>query len=100
MEARTQPALPLNELNDLKEIMFGLFLKYRDSHFQFEPLWGKCVDALGHACRKLRSLPAYEHSSYSTFSLLYSHLSCMLNFNYTYIVTSKFETLNVRSVSV
>ena len=51
--AKTQPALPLIELNELKSIIFGLFPKYRNSPFQFETLWMKCVDALGHACRRL-----------------------------------------------
>ncbi|KAL5516414.1 hypothetical protein EMCRGX_G001729 [Ephydatia muelleri] len=58
MGAKTQPALPLKELNELKSIIFGLFPKYRNSPFQFETLWMKCVDALGHACRRLRRLPA------------------------------------------
>ena len=55
MGAKTQPALQLNELNS---IIFGLFPKYRNSPFQFETLWIKCVDGLRPCMPRLRRLPA------------------------------------------
>ena len=54
MGFRDEPGLPLNELWELKKTVFNIFPKFWACPVEFEPLWTSCIDALGHACRRLK----------------------------------------------
>ena len=45
--------LPVIELNRLKLILFCKLPKFWSSH-DFEPLWSRCLDSIGHACTRYR----------------------------------------------
>jgi hypothetical protein len=51
---RELPALPLAELNDLKQKMLMQFPKYWNSVQEFESLWLSCTEAIGQAAKALR----------------------------------------------
>ena len=48
------PALPLKELNILKQDIFELFPKYWPNASHFESLWKECADAIGQCCKRLQ----------------------------------------------
>ena len=52
---RDLPGLPVNEVQLLKNQIFTLFPVYWNSPFEFEPVWTRCTESLGQACKRLRS---------------------------------------------
>ena len=52
---REHPALPVAELNQLKDKLFQLFPQYWPNPVEFEPLWRTCGEAVGQVCKRLRS---------------------------------------------
>lgn len=52
---RELPALPLAELNELKQTLLMQFPKYWNSVQEFESLWIICCDAIGQAAKALRA---------------------------------------------
>ena len=52
---REQPALPIKELNDLKQKVFSLFPQFWVNPLDFEATWGLCAEAVGQACKRLRN---------------------------------------------
>ena len=50
---REHPALPIAELNELKQMMLMQFPKYWNSVQEFESLWLICSDAIGQAAKGL-----------------------------------------------
>lgn len=52
---REHPALPVAELNQLKDELFQLFPQYWPNPVEFEPLWRTCGEAVGQVCKRLRS---------------------------------------------
>lgn len=52
--SRELPALPNDELNFLKEVMFDQFSQYWSNPVEFESVWGVCFNAVGQACKRLR----------------------------------------------
>lgn len=48
---RGLPALPLKEMNELKQTMFELFPQYWRTPVEFEALWSKCMEAIGQAAK-------------------------------------------------
>jgi len=46
--------LPTEEFNQLKIAMFKFLPMYHSCPLQFEPDWGKCVIAVGQACKRER----------------------------------------------
>ena len=52
---REHPALPIAELNELKQTMMMQFPKYWNSVQEFERLWLICSDAIGQAAKGLRT---------------------------------------------
>ncbi len=56
MGCRKFPGLPIKELNDLKQTIFGLFPIYWANNAGFESnIWNPCVAAIGQLCKRLRS---------------------------------------------
>lgn len=51
---RDHPGLPVNELSQLKQVLFMQFPQFWPSPIEFEPLWKDCVDSIGQACKRLR----------------------------------------------
>ena len=51
---RDHPGLPVNELSQLKQVLFTQFPQFWPSPIEFEPLWKDCVDSIGQACKRLR----------------------------------------------
>lgn len=49
------PALPPNELNSLKQVMFARFPKYWPNPVLFESVWKDCMEAIGQACKRIRA---------------------------------------------
>ena len=49
------PALPPNELNSLKQVMFAQFPKYWPNPVLFESVWKDCMEAIGQACKRIRA---------------------------------------------
>ena len=43
------PALPQDELNQLKKTIFGLFPKYWPNLVEFEAVWKDCAEAVGQS---------------------------------------------------
>uniref|UniRef100_A0A1X7SGV2 BEN domain-containing protein n=1 Tax=Amphimedon queenslandica TaxID=400682 RepID=A0A1X7SGV2_AMPQE len=55
MGCRDIPALPLNELNELKQTIFSLFPKYWYNQAEFEAkVWNSCTNAIGQLCKRVR----------------------------------------------
>ena len=52
---RELPALPAQELADLKKSMFMQFPQYWRSPVEFEPTWKKCLEAVQQACKRFRN---------------------------------------------
>ena len=52
---RDLPALPAEGLNRLKETLYGLFPKFWENPASFEPLWNTACEAVGQACKRLRT---------------------------------------------
>ncbi len=52
---RDFPALPQEELFELKTIMFRQFPKFHHTPVSFEGIWKKCVVAIEQACKRLRA---------------------------------------------
>ena len=50
---REYPALPQEELFELKKIMFEQFPRFHTCPGSFEPLWKKCVVSIEQACKRL-----------------------------------------------
>ncbi len=56
MGCRQYPGLPIKELNELKQTMFGLFPIYWTNNIGFDTdIWSQCVTAIGQLCKRLRS---------------------------------------------
>lgn len=56
MGCRNIPALPLKELNDLKQVIFKLFPSFWQNPAGFETeIWSQCVNSIGQLCKRLRS---------------------------------------------
>ncbi len=64
---RELPALPLAELNALKQTLFTQFPEFWGSPIEFESLWSVCVDAINQACKSTRyarkKLSSFNHTS-------------------------------------
>ena len=55
MGCRNYPALPLKELNDLKQLIFSSFPKYWYNQSEFESkIWNTCTNSIGQLCKRLR----------------------------------------------
>ena len=52
---REQPALPIDELNDLRQKLFSLFPQFWTNPLDFESTWAACVEAIGQCCKRLRN---------------------------------------------
>ena len=48
------PALPVDELNELKQTMFLEFPNYRPTSQEFEGVWSSITEAIGQAVKGLR----------------------------------------------
>ena len=51
---RDLPALPVQELTELKQTMLMQFPKFWNSPHEFEQLWTSCCEAIGQAAKALR----------------------------------------------
>ena len=47
-----KPALPWEELNNLKQKVFGLLPQYWNNPIDFESTWEKCVVSIGQLCKR------------------------------------------------
>ena len=57
MGCRDYPALPVNELNELKQLIFSMFPAYWNSPIEFESkIWNICANSIGQLCKRLRSM--------------------------------------------
>lgn len=54
MGCRDFPALPLKELNELKQKIFSLFPQFWANPVQFEDTWTNCVNAIGQRCKRIK----------------------------------------------
>ena len=52
---RQYPALPQEELYELKKAMFQLFPRFHTCPGSFEPVWKKCLTSIEQACKRLRT---------------------------------------------
>ena len=52
MGYRDKPALPWEELNNLKQKVFGLLPQYWNNPIDFESTWEKCVVSIGQLCKR------------------------------------------------
>ena len=52
-EGRNQPGLPVNELSQLKQVLFTQFPRFWPSPIEFQLLWKDRVDSIGQACKRL-----------------------------------------------
>ena len=53
---RNLPALPISELNQLKEVIFTQFSNLWYNQLEFESkVWTPCFNAIGQACKRLRN---------------------------------------------
>lgn len=57
------PALPIEPLNSLKEVIFKTFPGYWDNSSEFEKLWLKCVASIEGLCTNLRKAKKQEKLS-------------------------------------
>ena len=48
------PPLPADSVNTLKQTTLSVCPHYQCNRHGFEGIWKKCVDAINHACSKLR----------------------------------------------
>ena len=48
------PALPTEELNELKQTLFSLFPRHWSNPVDFESVWKDCAESLGQLCKRLR----------------------------------------------
>lgn len=56
MGCREFPALPVVELQALKQAVFELFPTYWNNHVEFESkIWNTCVTSIGQACKRARA---------------------------------------------
>ena len=56
MGCNSYPALPQQELNNLKQTVFSLFPVYWSNPVEFESIiWCQCVNAIGQSCKRLRA---------------------------------------------
>ena len=55
---RGLPALPLHELNELKQFLFNQFPRYWNSPEEFEGLWERVGESIGQCCKGLRKKQA------------------------------------------
>ena len=53
MGYRDNPALPWEELNNLKQKVFGLLPQYWNNPIDFESTWEKCVASIANCAREL-----------------------------------------------
>ena len=53
MGCRNSPALPLRELNNLKQKLFLLFPQFWANPVDFEEVWTRCAAAIGQRCKRL-----------------------------------------------
>ena len=44
----------VNELIELKKVMFTQFPQYWKNPVEFEPLWKKCLESVQQGCKRLR----------------------------------------------
>lgn len=51
---RDYPALPQQELAELKQVLFSQFPQFWSSPTEFEPIWSTCIDSINQACKHLR----------------------------------------------
>ena len=67
MGCATYNGLPINELNSLKQFLFSKLVKYWNVPYDFEPVWSRCVDSIGHGCTRARkfTLTCYVYLSVS-----------------------------------
>jgi len=56
MGFRQYPALPVQELQELKQLLFGLFPEFWKNPAEFEPTWSLCSEAIGQKCKRLRGM--------------------------------------------
>ena len=59
------PALPSKEFNDLKQTIFSMFPKFWSSPVVFEGLWRNCAEAVGQACKRLRTEVGKASATYN-----------------------------------
>ena len=52
---RQLPALPLAELNKLKQTMFAQFPEFWGNPIEFESVWAACSDSVNQACKRVRN---------------------------------------------
>ena len=53
MGCRHSPALPLRELNNLKQKLFLVFPQFWANPLDFEDTWSRCTVAIGQRCKRL-----------------------------------------------
>ncbi len=52
---RNQPAMPIKQLNDLKQKVFSVFPQFWANPLDFEVSWAACTEAIGWSCKRLRN---------------------------------------------
>ena len=50
-----RPALPHQELMELKDVIKGAYPQYWNSPHAFESQWNKCTDQISQACKRARN---------------------------------------------
>ena len=61
MGCRDSPALPIKELNDLKQKIFSLFPQFWNNAAQFESVWVSCSNAIGQRCKRVNRKNRVQH---------------------------------------
>ena len=61
MGCRDSPALPIKELNDLKQKIFSLFPQFWNNAAQFESVWVSCFNAIGQRCKRINRKNCVQH---------------------------------------
>ena len=61
MGCRDNPALPLKELNDLKQKVFSLFPQFWGNPVQFEDTWTTCANAISQRCKRRKKKKIGTH---------------------------------------
>jgi len=51
---RDEPALPIQELNELKAQIFSLLPQFWANPLKFEQTWSDCTVSIGQFCKTLR----------------------------------------------
>ena len=52
---RVYPGLPVQEVGELKIILFCQFPQYWKAKHEYESVWKTVVESVGQACKRLRS---------------------------------------------